>query len=143
MGMIKEFKEFALKGNMIDMAVGIVIGGAFGTVIKSIVSDVITPPLGLLTENVDFANMGYTIREATEGVAEVKINFGAFLNNMIAFLIVAAAIFVVIKIMNRVREQFEADEPEADPTTKACNECKMDIPIEATRCGHCTSQVAA
>ena len=141
--MIKEFKEFALKGNMIDMAVGIVIGGAFGTVIKSIVADIITPPLGLLTEKVDFANMGYVLREASEGVSEIKISYGSFLNNLISFLIVAAAIFVVIKIMNRVREQFEAEEPEADPTTKACSECKMDIPIEATRCGHCTSQVAA
>ena len=143
MGMIKEFKEFALKGNMIDMAVGIVIGGAFGTVIKSIVADIVTPPLGLLTEKVDFANMGYVLREKAEGVSEIKIGFGAFLNNLIAFLIVAAAIFVVIKIMNRVREQFEAEEPEADPTTKPCGECKMEIPIKATRCGHCTSQVAA
>ncbi len=142
MGMLKEFKEFALKGNMIDMAVGIVIGAAFSTVIKSLVSDVITPPLGLLTEKVDFENMGPVLREAGEGSEEVRINFGAFLNELISFLIVAIAIFLVIKIMNRVRAQFEADAETPSPTTKKCDECKMEIPIDATRCGHCTSQLS-
>ena len=142
MGMIKEFKEFALKGNMVDMAVGIVIGGAFGTVINSIVKDVITPPLGLLTEKVDFKNMSINLREADEaaGVSAVSIDIGSFLNNMISFLIVAFAIFLLVKAMNRVRAQFE-QEAAADPTTKKCDACKMDIPIDATKCGHCTSPV--
>jgi len=143
MGMLKEFKEFALKGNMIDMAVGIVIGAAFGTVIKSLVADVITPPLGLLTEKVDFENMGPVLREATDSTEAVRINFGSFLNELISFLIVAMAIFVVIKIMNRVRAQFESEEPAAEAKTKKCNACKMEIPIDATRCGHCTSDVPA
>lgn len=149
MGLLKEFKEFALKGNMIDMAVGIVIGGAFGTVITSLVKDVITPPLGLLTENVDFQSMVWTLREgvakteAAEEVAPITINIGSFLNALLSFFIVAAAIFVVIKIMNRVRQQFEADQDTPAPTTKKCAACKMEIPIDATKCGHCTSNVAA
>ncbi len=143
MGMIKEFKEFALKGNMVDMAVGIVIGGAFGTVVKSIVADVITPPLGLLTEKVDFQTMGLVLREANEaeGISEVKIAYGSLLNNLISFLIVAFCVFLMIKVMNRVREQFEKEEVKADPTTKKCDACKMEIPIDATKCGHCTSPV--
>ncbi|MFK8112791.1 MAG: large conductance mechanosensitive channel protein MscL [Rubripirellula sp.] len=141
--MLKEFKEFALKGNMIDMAVGIVVGAAFGTVIKSLVADIVTPPIGLLTEKVDFKNLGYTLRDGVEGGAEeVRINFGSFLNELISFLIVAAAIFLVIKLMNRVRAQFEA-EKEDSPTSKKCDACKMEIPVEATRCGHCTSDVSA
>jgi large conductance mechanosensitive channel len=144
MGMIKEFKEFALKGNMVDMAVGIVIGGAFGTVVKSIVADVITPPLGLLTEKVDFQTMGWVLREANEaeGITEVKIAYGSLLNNLISFLIVAFCVFLMIKVMNRVREQFEKEEIKPDPTTKKCDACKMEIPIDATKCGHCTSPVA-
>ena len=142
MVILKEFKEFALKGNMIDMAVGIVIGAAFGTVIKSLVADVVTPPLGLLTEKVDFKNMGPVLREATESAEEVRINFGSFLNELISFLIIAVTIFIVIKIMNRVRAQFESEET-PEPTTKKCHACKMEIPIDATRCGHCTSEVSA
>ena len=143
MGMIKEFKEFALKGNMVDMAVGIVIGGAFATVVKSIVADVITPPLGLLTEKVDFQTMGLVLREANEaeGISEVKIAYGSLLNNLISFLIVAFCVFLMIKVMNRVREQFEKEEEKAGPTTKKCDACKMEIPIDATKCGHCTSPV--
>ena len=143
MGMVKEFKEFALKGNMIDMAVGIVIGAAFSTVIKSLVADVITPPLGLLTEKVDFKNMGPVLREKVGEAEEVRINFGSFINELISFLIVALAIFMVIKLMNRVRAQFETEDEEAAPTTKKCDACKMEIPIDATRCGHCTSEVCA
>ncbi len=141
MGMVKEFKEFALKGNMVDMAVGIVIGGAFGTVVKSIVEDVITPPLGLLTEKVDFKTMGWVLREADEaaGITEIKIAYGSLLNNLISFLIVAFAVFLMVKIMNRVRKQFEQEAATPDPTTKKCDACKMEIPIEATKCGHCTS----
>ena len=142
MGIVKEFKTFAVKGNMIDMAVGLVIGAAFGTVIKSLVADVITPPLGLLTEKVDFKNMGPVLREKSGQAEEVRINFGSFLNELISFLIVAVAIFMVIKLMNRIREQFDTDDDEAAPTVKKCDACKMEIPIDATRCGHCTSQVS-
>lgn len=141
MGMIKEFKEFALKGNMIDMAVGIVIGGAFATVVKSLVSDIVTPPLGLLTENLNFEKMGIPLRGEVGEDGAVVIGYGAFLNNMISFLIVAVAIFIVVKIMNNVRKRFE-EEKEADPTTKKCDFCIMEIPVEATRCGHCTSELA-
>ncbi|QDS93625.1 Large-conductance mechanosensitive channel [Roseimaritima multifibrata] len=145
MGLLKEFKEFALKGNMIDMAVGIVIGGAFGSVITSLVKDVITPPLGLLTEKVDFNSWVYTLRAADEAneISAVVLNIGAFINAMISFLIVAVAIFIVIKIMNRVRTQFEGDTETPSPTTQKCPACKMEIPIGATRCGHCTSDVPA
>jgi large conductance mechanosensitive channel len=142
MGLVQEFKKFALKGNMIDMAVGIVIGAAFGTVIKSLVSDVITPPLGLLTEKVDFENMGIVLREKVGETEEIRINFGSFLNELISFLIIALAIFMVIKVMNRVRAQFETEDEAAAPTTKKCDACKMEIPIDATRCGHCTSEVS-
>ena len=141
MGVVKEFKEFALKGNMIDMAVGIVIGAAFGTVIKSLVADVITPPLGLLTEKVDFKNMGPVLREKAGESEEVRINIGSFLNELISFLIVAVAIFVLVKAINRVRAQFESEDEQAAPTTKKCDACKMEIPIDATRCGHCTSEI--
>lgn len=144
MSISKEFKEFALKGNMIDMAVGIVIGAAFSTVVNSLVSNIITPPLGLLTQHVDFESMGLVLREAnpatnTEAVA---IGYGAFLNAIISFLIMAVAIFLVIKMMNRIREQFERSEQTPSPTTKTCEYCKMDVPIGAARCGHCTSELA-
>ena len=147
MAVVNEFKKFALKGNMIDMAVGIVIGGAFSTVISSIVADIITPPLALLTEKVDFESLGWTLREASEGVGgaesveAVRINVGSFLNSLISFLIIAVAIFLVIKLMNRLREQFEAEPDTPDPTTKKCAACKMEIPIDAIRCGHCTSTI--
>ncbi|QEG40290.1 large conductance mechanosensitive channel protein MscL [Roseimaritima ulvae] len=149
MGLLQEFKKFALKGNMIDMAVGIVIGGAFSSVISSLVKDVITPPLGLLTEQVDFESWTITLRQEveangdTEAVAPVTLDIGSFVNALISFLIVAMAIFIVIKIMNRVREQFEADETTPTPTTKKCDYCKLEIPLAATRCGHCTSELTA
>lgn len=148
MGMITEFKQFALKGNMIDMAVGIVIGGAFTSLINSLVRDVMTPPLGLLTEKVSFDEMAIPLRSGTVAAdgtetGAVAINVGAFINACISFLIVAAALFLVIKAMNRVRQQFEATDETPSPTTKTCPECRMEIPINATRCGHCTSALAA
>lgn len=143
MGMIKEFKAFALKGNMIDMAVGIVIGGAFGTVITSLVKDVITPPLALLTENIKFEDLGYALRGEIGDPDAVVIKYGSFINAIISFLIIAMAIFLVIKIMNRVREQFERGDETPAPTTKKCDACKMEIPVDATKCGHCTSVVPA
>jgi len=143
MSLMKEFREFALKGNVVDMAVGIVIGAAFGTVVKSLVDHVIMPPIGFMTSGVDFANLGWTIQEATGDTPAVMIGYGAFLNAVISFVLVALALFFVVKAMNRVRQSFEREKATPSPTTKKCSECQMEIPINARRCGHCTSQLAA
>lgn len=115
MGMIKEFQEFALKGNVVDMAVGIVIGGAFGTIVKSLVDDVIMPPVGLLIGGIDFSELAWTLKPATADAAAVSINYGNFINAIIAFLIVAWALFMVIKAMNSARERFEKKGEAAPP----------------------------
>ncbi|MCL4146244.1 UNVERIFIED_CONTAM: hypothetical protein GTU68_062042 [Idotea baltica] len=138
MGMIKEFKEFALKGNMIDMAVGIMLGAALGATVKSLVDNVMMPPIGYIMGKVDFSKMVAELPVEGADAEPVLIKYGEFINSVISLLIVAAVLFMLIKMMNKMRPK--ADEA---PTTKACNECKMDIPIAATRCGHCTSQVAA
>ncbi len=140
MSLIKEFKEFALKGNMIDMAIGIVIGGAFGTVIKSLVDNIIMPPIGYLMGKVDFSAMSAKLPVPDGTPVEVK--YGLFINALIGLFIVAAALFVVVKMMNTLRQQFEKDAATPSPTTKSCGECMMEIPITAKRCGHCTSPVA-
>ena len=149
MGMMKEFKEFAVKGNVMDMAVGIIIGAAFGTIVKSLVADVIMPPIGLLLGNVDFANLFFVLKDAATGpavyatVAEaqatgaVTLNYGLFINTVISFLIVAFAIFIVIKNMNRLKK--EAPAPVAEPTTRECPHCFSIISIKATKCPNCTS----
>jgi len=148
--MFKEFKEFAMRGNVVDMAVGIVIGAAFGTIIKSLVADVIMPPIGLLLGNVDFSNLFIVLKEgATAGtfatVAEaqkagaVTLNYGAFINTIISFVIVAFAIFLLVKGMNNMRREEEAPE---EPTTKECPYCFSTIPISATRCPFCTSELS-
>ena len=149
MGMIKEFKEFAVKGNVIDMAVGIVIGAAFGTIVKSLVADVIMPPIGLLLGNVDFSNLFVVLKAGAEGATTfatitdaqaagaVTLNYGQFINTVISFLIVAFAIFMVIKQMNRLKK--EAPAPVAAPTTKDCPHCFTTISIKATKCPNCTS----
>jgi len=150
--MLKEFKEFAMKGNVVDMAVGIIIGAAFGTIVKSLVADVIMPPIGLLLGGVDFSNLFLTIKQgATAGpfttIAEaqkagaVTINYGMFINTIISFLIVAFAIFMVIKGLNTLKREEEAA-PE-EPTEKDCPKCFTSIPIKATRCPHCTSELSA
>ncbi|MBX3412833.1 MAG: large-conductance mechanosensitive channel protein MscL [Pirellulales bacterium] len=113
MSILKEFREFALKGNMIDMAVGIIIGGAFGKVVTSLVNDVIMPPIGTLVGNVDFSGLSIPLREAAEGKTEVLLRYGAFINTLVDFLIVAAAIFVVVKAMNTLRRKNE--EKPAEP----------------------------
>ncbi len=147
--MLKEFKEFAMRGNVVDMAVGIIIGAAFGTIVKSLVSDVIMPPIGLLLGNVDFTNLFVVLKEgATAGpyaaLAEaqaagaVTLNFGVFINTIISFIIVAVALFLVIKSINQMKRKEEAP---AEPTTKECPHCFTSIPIKATRCPHCTSQL--
>ena len=145
--MFKEFKEFAMKGNVIDMAVGIIIGAAFGTIVKSLVADIIMPPIGLLLGNVDFTNLFVVLKEgatvagpylnlaAAQEAGAVTINYGVFINTIISFLIVAFAIFLVIRNINKLKREEEA--PPAEPTTKECPECLSVIPIKAIRCAHC------
>lgn len=135
MSLLQEFKEFAVKGNVIDMAVGVVIGGAFGKIVASLVNDVIMPPIGLLLGKVDFSQLSLTLKEAAEGTAAVTINYGKFINNVVDFTIVAFCIFLVIKQINHLKRL----PPPAAPTTKSCPECLMEVPKAAKRCGHCTS----
>jgi large conductance mechanosensitive channel len=150
--MLKEFKEFAMRGNVIDMAVGIVIGAAFGSIIGTLVSDVLMPPIGLLLGNVDFSNLFVVLKEgkiagpyatvaAAKGAGAVTLNYGLFVNTVINFLIVAFAIFFLIRGMNSLKKKEEA--PPAVPATKECPQCLSTIPIKATRCGHCTSELRA
>jgi large conductance mechanosensitive channel len=137
MGMLKEFKEFAMKGNVIDMAVGIIIGAAFGKIVSSLVSDVVMPPIGVVLGNVDFSSLVVTLKEKSGDVPAVAIRYGVFINTVIDFLIVAFAIFFVIKQLNRLKR------PEAPAvTTKDCPRCLMSIPLKATRCGHCAVDLA-
>ena len=148
--MFKEFKEFAMKGNMIDMAVGIIIGAAFGSIITSLVADVIMPPIGLLLGNVDFSNLFILLKEgkvpspygsltAAKAAGAVTLNIGLFVNTIISFLIVAFSIFIVIRNINKLKRQEEI--PPAVPTTKECPYCLSVIPIKATRCAHCTAEL--
>jgi large conductance mechanosensitive channel len=148
--MLKEFKEFALKGNMIDMAVGIIIGGAFGGVITSLVNDVIMPPIGALLGGADFSKLFVVIKEgataapyatleAAVDAGAVTLNWGAFVNTLINFVIVAFVIFMVIRAMNKLRRA----EPEPELDLKECPFCKSEIVLAATRCPACTSELAA
>jgi large conductance mechanosensitive channel len=148
--MLQEFKEFAMRGNVVDMAVGIIIGGAFGTIVKSLVSDVLMPPIGLLMGGVDFANLFLTLKEgATAGpyhaladaqaAGAVTVNWGIFVNSIVSFVIVAFAVFMVIRNINKMKKEA----PPAEPTTKECGLCQMSIPIKATKCGHCTAELKA
>jgi len=148
--MFKEFKEFAMRGNVVDMAVGIIIGGAFGTIVKSLVSDVLMPPLGLLLGGVDFSDLFITLKEGTtagpyaslaaaKAANAVTLSYGLFINSVISFLIVAFAVFLLIKGINQLQRKKE--EPPAEPTTKDCPLCFTSIPIKATRCPHCTSEL--
>ncbi|MFH1216384.1 MAG: large-conductance mechanosensitive channel protein MscL [Pseudomonadota bacterium] len=139
MGMMKEFKEFAMRGNVVDMAVGIIIGGAFGKIVSSLVTDVIMPPIGLLMGNIDFSQLAITLQEKTAGAEAVSIKYGVFINTILDFVIVAFAIFMVIKQMNRFKKKEEA--PVVEPTTKDCPKCFTAIHIKATRCPNCTSEV--
>jgi len=148
--MFKEFKEFAMRGNVVDMAVGIILGAAFGTIVKSLVADIIMPPIGLLLGNADFSDLFVTIREGTVGgpyatladaaeAGAVTVNYGVFLNEIVSFVIIAFAVFVLIKNINRLKRDEEKPPPE--PTTKDCPQCLSTIPIKAKRCPHCTSQL--
>ncbi|PKN11489.1 MAG: large conductance mechanosensitive channel protein MscL [Deltaproteobacteria bacterium HGW-Deltaproteobacteria-4] len=137
--MVKEFKEFAMRGNVVDMAVGIVIGGAFGKIVSSLVADVIMPPIGLILGNVDFSKLSIILREKTATAEAVSINYGLFVNTLLDFVIVAFAIFMVIKQMNRLKKKEEAAPVEV--TTKECPKCLSTIALKATRCPHCTSEI--
>jgi large conductance mechanosensitive channel len=143
--MLKEFKEFAMRGNVVDMAIGIIIGAAFGKIITSIVNDVLMPPIGLLLGKVDFSSLYinlspevYPSLAAAKAAGAATINYGAFINVVIDFIIVAFVIFMLIKQMNRLQRK---PEPPAIPTTKECPYCMSTIPIKATRCAHCTSEL--
>lgn len=149
--MLKQFKEFAMRGSVVDMAVGILIGAAFGTIIKSFVDDVLMPPIGLLLGRVDFANLfvvlknGATVPGPYAALADAKaagavtLNYGAFINTIISFLIIAFALFLVIRAMNAAKKK----EAPAPVTTKDCPHCLSAVPLKATRCPHCTSELKA
>jgi large conductance mechanosensitive channel len=137
MSMIKEFKKFAMRGNVLDMAVGIIIGAAFGGIIGSLVKDVIMPPIGILLGGIDFSSFAIVLKEAQGEAPAVLLSYGVFLNTIINFLIVAFAVFMLIRGFNRLQKKEEA--PPAAPTTRDCPECLMTIPINAKRCGHCTA----
>lgn len=141
MGMLKEFKEFAVKGNVVDMAVGIIIGAAFGKIVSSFVADVIMPPIGVLVGGVDFSNLAWTIKEAVGETPAVVISYGKFIQTVIDFIIIAFAIFMAIKAMNSLQKKEEA--APAAPTTKECPECLSEIPLAAKRCKYCASEVSA
>jgi len=151
--MWKEFKEFAIKGNAIDLAIGVIIGGAFQPIVKSLVDDIIMPPIGLLTGGIDFKDyfiqlnhrdhIFSSLADAKAALADPKavhavtINVGVLVNNIVTFMIVAFAVFLLVKGIN----QLKRPKPEAPPTAKDCPACTMSIPIKATRCPHCTSAV--
>ncbi|OIQ03217.1 MAG: mechanosensitive ion channel protein MscL [Zetaproteobacteria bacterium CG2_30_59_37] len=154
MSIVKEFKEFAVKGNVVDMAVGIIIGGAFGTIVKSMVSDILMPPIGLLLGGVDFSDIFITLKDGAKAAAPyatladaqaagaVTMNIGLFVNGMISFTIVAFAVFMLIKGINQLKREDAAPvEAPKEPTTKECPHCFSTIAIKATRCPQCTSTV--
>jgi large conductance mechanosensitive channel len=143
--MLKEFREFAMRGNLLDLAIGIVIGTAFGRIISSLVSDIIMPPIGLALGGLDFANLFVTLKggpfpsvAAAKAAGAPTINYGVFINTIIDFVIVAFVMFLVIRQVNRMRRQSEAT-----PTTKSCPYCVSTIPLEAVRCPNCTSDLKA
>jgi len=144
--MLKEFKDFIQRGNVIDLAVGVIMGTAFGKIISSLVNDIIMPPIGLLLGKVDFSNLFTTLSGDTyktlqdaQTAGAVTINYGIFLNTIIEFLIIAFALFFVIRQINRLSNG--KPKPAAKPTTKICPYCCTEIPIKATRCPHCTSKI--
>ncbi len=150
--MFDDFKKFAVRGNVVDMAVGIIIGGAFGTIVKSLVSDVLMPPLGLLLGNVDFSDLFVTLQEGTtagpyatveaaQAAGAVTINYGVFVDNVVSFLIVAIAVFVLVRGVARLQHQEESAPP--PPSKKECSYCFTKVPVKAKRCPHCTSQLEA
>jgi large conductance mechanosensitive channel len=149
--MLKEFKAFIMRGNVLDLAVGIIIGAAFGTIVKSLVDDVIMPPIGLALGNVDFSNLFVLLKEGAKAAppyasladaksaGAVTINYGQFINNVVTFIIVAFAVFLVVRAANRLRPPEAAEAP----NTRDCPYCRMPIPVAATRCPQCTSELRA
>lgn len=149
--MLKEFKAFVMRGNVLDLAVGIIIGASFGTIVKSLVDDVIMPPIGLVLGNVDFANLFVLLKPGlkapppyatvadAQAAGAVTINYGNFVNNVVTFIIVAFVVFLIVRVANRLKPQDAA----AAPSTKDCPYCRMAIPVAATRCPHCTSDLKA
>jgi large conductance mechanosensitive channel len=147
--MWNDFKAFVMRGNVMDLAVGVIIGAAFGAIVKSLVDDVIMPPLGLITGGLDFSNQFVLLKEGTKApgpypspaaakeAGAVTLNYGAFLNTILTFLIVAAAIFVIVRLVNRLYRQPAPPTPD----TKPCPYCTMSVSLAATRCPHCTSQL--
>jgi large conductance mechanosensitive channel len=145
--MLKEFKEFAMKGNVLDMAIGIIIGAAFGKIISSMVSDILMPPIGMLMGKVDFSSLFINLTgqpfpslAAAKSAGAPTINYGVFLQTILDFVIVAFVIFMVVKQVNRLKKP---DAPPAPPATKPCPYCLSEIPLKAIRCSHCTSDVKA
>ena len=147
--MFKEFKEFAVRGNVVDMAVGIIIGASFGTIVNSFVSDIIMPPIGLLLSNVDFSSLFMVLKEGkvagpyasladARTAGAVTVNYGVFMNAIISFLIVAFAVFLLVRNINKLKKEEEV--PPAAPATKECPYCLSVIPVKAVRCAHCTSE---
>ena len=151
--MLKEFKDFAVKGNVVDMAVGIIIGGAFGKIVSSMVNDIIMPPIGLLIGKVDFSNLfidlsgkDYASLAQAKDAGAPTINYGMFVNNIIDFVVVAFALFLVVKWMNKLRDKAGKDEAKqeapAPPTPKQCPYCLSEIPLKAVRCAYCTADLS-
>ena len=134
----KEFKEFISRGSVMDMAVGIIIGGAFTAIVNSLVNDIVMPILSLLTGGYDFTKLAVTVGEGEEAAV---FNYGLFISAVINFLLIALVIFCIIKSINKMKDKFDKDKKEEAPTTKVCPFCKSEIDIEATRCPHCTSQL--
>jgi large conductance mechanosensitive channel len=144
--MLKEFKEFAMKGNVLDLAVGFIIGAAFGKIVTSLVSDIVMPPIGLILGKVDFSSLFLNLSgKSYSSLAEAKaagaatLNYGIFLNNIVDFLVVAFAVFLLVRMVNR----WNKPAPAAAPSTKECPYCASAIPLKATRCPNCTSEIRA
>ena len=151
--MLKEFKEFAMKGSVLDMAIGIVIGGVFTPIVKSLVGDIIMPPIGMLTGGVDMNNLFWVLKPGADGATAfdslaaaqeagaVTINYGVFINTIFIFILVAFAVFMMVKVINKWKKE-EEEAPAEEPTTKECGRCCSEIPINAQRCPACTSELA-
>jgi len=145
--MLQEFKEFALRGNVIDLAIAVIIGAAFGEIISSLVSDIIMPPIGLFLGNADFRDLFVNLSEgryetlaAAEEAGAITINYGVFINTIVDFLIIALVLFLIVRQVNQLQQAKKEEKPE-EPTTKECPYCLSTIPLGATRCPHCTAEL--
>lgn len=152
--MFDEFKKFIMRGNVVDLAVGVIIGAAFGTVVSSLVNDVIMPPIGLLLGGIDFSSLMWVLKPGTPSppyatpaaaleAGAVTINYGQFINTILTFLIVALAVFMLVRAINRLYVVKKEEAPAAEPVVKECPYCVQEIPIKATRCPHCTSDLVS